>query len=158
MKEQKGKSWENLLRWKSWGKIGEYLIEMQSLVVWKPLCWMYYLFKLPKFWVITSPIRGDQGKVVLGPQTTVTKLICWGAKFEYYWKVSFSSPHAKCAGPKGLRAESARAFTGRRNSHSGRGEDFLTGQLNFFTETAVTPERKVEKWFPRWEINRHAEG
>ena len=61
-------------------------------------------------------------------------------------------------GPKGLRAESARAFTGRRNSHSGRGEDFLTGQPNFFTETAVTPERKVEKWFPRWEINRHGEG
>ena len=57
-----------------------------------------------------------------------------------------------------LRAESARAFTGRRNSYSGRGEDFLTGQPDFFTETAVTPERKVEKWFPRWEINRHAEG
>ena len=37
-------------------------------------------------------------------------------------------------------------------------EDFLTGQLNFFTETAVTPERKVEKSFPRLEINRHAEG
>ena len=57
-----------------------------------------------------------------------------------------------------LRAESARAFTGRRNSHSGRGENFLSRQPNFFTETAVTPERKVEKWFPRWEINRHAEG
>ena len=57
-----------------------------------------------------------------------------------------------------LRAESARAFTGRRNSHSGRGEDFLSSQPIFFTETAVTPERKVEKWFPRWEINRHAEG
>jgi len=56
------------------------------------------------------------------------------------------------------RAESARAFTGRRNSYSGRGEDFLSRQPNFFTETAVTPERKVEKWFPRWEINRHAEG
>ena len=54
------------------------------------------------------------------------------------------------------RAESARAFTGRRCPHSGRGEDFLTGQLNFFTETAVTPERKVEKSFPRSEINRHA--
>ena len=40
----------------------------------------------------------------------------------------------------------------------GEGEDFLTGQLNFFTETAVTPERKVEKSFPMWEINRHAEG
>ena len=56
------------------------------------------------------------------------------------------------------RAESARAFTGRRNSHSGRGEDFLRGQPNFFTETAVTPERRVEKWFPKWEINRHVEG
>ena len=56
------------------------------------------------------------------------------------------------------RAESARAFTGRRNSFSGRGEDFLSRQPNFFTETAVTPERKVEKWFPRWEINCHAEG
>ena len=52
----------------------------------------------------------------------------------------------------------ARAFTGRRNSHSGRGEDFLSRQQNFFTETAVTPERKVEKLFPRSEINRHAEG
>ena len=40
----------------------------------------------------------------------------------------------------------------------GRGEDFLSRQLDFFTETAVTPERKVEKWFPRWEINRHVEG
>ena len=69
-----------------------------------------------------------------------------------------SSPRAKRGGPKGLCAESARAVTGRRCPHSGKGEDFLTGQLNFFTETAVTPERKVEKWFPRWEINRHAEG
>ena len=56
------------------------------------------------------------------------------------------------------RAESAKAFTGRRNSHSGRGEDFLTGQPNFFTETAITPERKVEKLLPRWEINRRDEG
>ena len=36
--------------------------------------------------------------------------------------------------------------------------DFLSRQPNFFTETAVTPERKVEKSFPRWEINRHVEG
>ena len=41
---------------------------------------------------------------------------------------------------------------------SGRGEDFLSRQPDFFTETAVTPERKVEKSFPRWEINRHVEG
>ena len=55
-------------------------------------------------------------------------------------------------------SESARAFTGRRNSYSGRGEHFLSRQPNFFTETAVTPEWKVKKSFPRWEINRHAEG
>ena len=42
--------------------------------------------------------------------------------------------------------------------YSRKGEDFLTGQPDFFTETAVTPERKVEKSFPRWEINRHVEG
>ena len=52
----------------------------------------------------------------------------------------------------------ARAVTGRRCPHSGRGEDFLSRQPDFFTEIAVTPERKVEKSFPRWEINRHVEG
>ena len=60
-------------------------------------------------------------------------------------------------GPKGLRAESARAVTGRRCPHSGKGEDFLTGQPDFFTEKAVTPEPKVEKSFSKSEINRHAE-
>ena len=58
----------------------------------------------------------------------------------------------------GLRAESARAVTGRRCPHNGKGEDFLTGKLDFFRETAVTPEQKVKKLFPRWEINRHVEG
>ena len=43
-------------------------------------------------------------------------------------------------------------------THSGKGEDFLTGQPDFFTETAVTPEWKVENSFPRSEINRHGEG
>ena len=40
----------------------------------------------------------------------------------------------------------------------GKGEDFLMGQLNFFTKTAVNPERKVGKSNPRWEMNGHAEG
>ena len=35
--------------------------------------------------------------------------------------VLLSSPRAKRAGPKGLRAESARAVTGRRCPHSGVG-------------------------------------
>ena len=77
--------------------------------------------------------------------------ICLGFRKSTY----LSSP---CAGPKGLRAESARAVTCRQFPHSGEGEDFLTGQLNLFTKTAVTPEQKVEKSIPRWEINRHAEG
>ena len=75
-----------------------------------------------------------------------------------YKLIFFSSPRAKRGGPKGLRTESARAVTGRWCPHSGEGEDFLTGQLNFFTETAVTLEQKVEKLFLMWEINRHAEG
>ena len=39
----------------------------------------------------------------------------------------------------------------------GRGKTFWQVSRIFFTETAVTPEQKVEKSFPRWEINRHAE-
>ena len=44
------------------------------------------------------------------------------------------------------RAESAKAFTGRRNSHSGRGEDFLTGQSDFFygnSSNSGTESRKI---------------
>ena len=74
---------------------------------------------------------------------------------ELYGKFEdLSSPRAK-----GLRAESTRAATGRRCPHSGEGEDFLTGQpVFFFTKTALTPEQKVEKSFPRWEMNGHSEG
>ena len=56
------------------------------------------------------------------------------------------------------RAESARAVTGRQCPHSGKGEDFLSRQQDFFMETAVISERKFEKSFPRWEINRHDKG
>ena len=98
---------------------------------------------------------GIDSKLAVSPISLRIGLLLAREKNVY---LTLSSPHAKRAGPKGLRAESARAFSGRRCPHSGRGEDFLTGQLNFFTETAVTPERKVEKSFPRWEINRHAEG
>ena len=45
-------------------------------------------------------------------------------KYKKWTKVDtgfLSSPCAKRAGPKGLRAESARAVTGRRCPHSGVG-------------------------------------
>ena len=69
-----------------------------------------------------------------------------GKKKNHLYKTVFSSstgdrlssPRMKRAGPKGLRAESARAVTGRRCPNSGKGEDFLTGPPDFFTETAVT--------------------
>ena len=47
------------------------------------------------------------------------------------------------AGPKGLRAESARAVTGRRCPHSGVGEDFLVHRPGPLTKTGVSRERKV---------------
>ena len=59
---------------------------------------------------------------------------------------------------KGLRAESARAVTGRRCPHSGEEEDFLTRQPFFFTKTAVTREWKVKKLLPTWEMNGLSEG
>ena len=34
----------------------------------------------------------------------------------------------------------------------------MTGQPDFFTETSVTLEQKVEKSFPRWEMNGLSEG
>ena len=83
--------------------------------------------------------------------------VFFGQEVHYYMVFIAYQARARSCRLKGLRAESARDFTGRRNSYSGRGEDFLTGQPNFFTETAVTPQRKVEKLFPMWDINRHAE-
>ena len=65
-----------------------------------------------------------------------------------------ASPNVMPLLASGLRAKSARAVTGRRYPHNGEGENFLTGQPDNFTKTAVTPERKVEKLTPRWEINR----
>ena len=68
-------------------------------------------------------------------------------------------PAREARGPK--RACALRALgllLADRTPTGGRGEDFLSHQPDFFTETAVTSERKVEKSFPRWEINRHVEG
>ena len=40
----------------------------------------------------------------------------------------------------------------------GGGKTYWRVSRIIFTETAETPERKVEKSFPWWEINQHAEG
>ena len=56
------------------------------------------------------------------------------------------------------RAESARAVTGRRCHHSGRGKTFWRANRIFFTKTVITQERKVEKSISRWEKNRLSEG
>ena len=79
-----------------------------------------------------------------------------GAKSLIVIFLPFIQPAREARGPFGLRALGLLLADGTPTG--GRGEDFLTGQPDFFTETAVTPERKVEKSFPRWEINRHDKG
>ena len=46
---------------------------------------------------------------------------------------------------RALRALGLLLGDGAPTVHSVKGDDFLTGRPDFFTETAVTPERKVEK-------------
>ena len=67
-------------------------------------------------------------------------------------------PAREARGPeaRGLRALGLLLADGAPTVGGGRLFDGST--RFFFTETAVTPERKVEKSFPRSEINRHGEG
>ena len=51
--------------------------------------------------------------------------------------------------PKGLRAESTRAVTGRRCPHSGEGKLFLMGQLDFFYENCCNSETESRKINPK---------
>ena len=57
-----------------------------------------------------------------------------------------------------LRAESARAVTGRRCPHSGEGEDFLPRQMGPLTKTVVTQKRNAKKSVRRCQNDRNAEG
>ena len=60
--------------------------------------------------------------------------------------VRLSSPRAKRAGPKGLRAESARAVTGRRNSHRWEGGRLFEPSAEFFYGNSCnsgTESRKI---------------
>ena len=70
----------------------------------------------------------------------------------------FSSPHAKRAGPKGLRAESARAVTGRRCPHSGEGEDFLSRQPDYFYGNSCNSGTESRKIAPKVENERSFRG
>ena len=81
----------------------------------------------------------------------MSQLLVSVKELSYVQKLYNQQPLVHCA----LRALGLLLYS---RIHSGKGEDFLTGQPDFFTETALTPERKVEKSFPRWEINRHGEG
>ena len=83
-------------------------------------------------------------------QTTVN--IVFALRFLYPARARSARARRACA----LRALGLLLADGTPTG--GRGEDFLSRRPDFFTETAVTSERKVEKSFPRWEINRHIEG
>ena len=58
-----------------------------------------------------------------------------------YWSFKFIQPARE--------AESARAVTGRRCPHSGKGEDFLTGQLNFFYGNCCNSGTESRKIVPK---------
>ena len=63
-----------------------------------------------------------------------------------YNLINLSSPRAKRAGPKGLRAESARAVTGRRNSHKWEGGRLFEPSAGFFYGNSCnfgTKSRKI---------------
>ena len=60
--------------------------------------------------------------------------------------ILFFSPARARAGPKGLRAESARAFTGRRNSHRWEGGRLFEPSAGFFYGNSCnfgTKSRKI---------------
>ena len=60
--------------------------------------------------------------------------------------LGLSSTRAKRAGPKGLRAESARAVTGRRNSHRWEGGRLFEPSAGFFYGNSCnfgTKSRKI---------------
>ena len=67
-------------------------------------------------------------------------------------------PAREARGPEGPALRALGLLLADGTPTGGRGENFLSRQPDFFTQTAVTPERKVEKSFPRWEINRHDKG
>ena len=72
--------------------------------------------------------------------------------------LTLSSPPAKRAGPKFLSAESARAVTGRLCPHSGEGEDFLTGQPDFFYENCCNSRTESRKIDPKVGNERSGRG
>ena len=83
--------------------------------------------KLP-FW------PGLRGVLRRGVRADV-QLSCTEARFQKCSQSSNTgSKHSMLSSP---RAESARAVTGRLCPHSGEGEDFLTGQLDFGNERSL---------------------
>ena len=58
----------------------------------------------------------------------------------------------------GLRAESARAVTGRRCPHSGEGEDFLTHRVFSFYENGCNSGTESRKMAPKVEYERSLRG
>ena len=69
-------------------------------------------------------------------------LVMWSMKSHY-------PARTKRASPKGLRAESARAVTGRRCPHSGEGEDFMTRQPDFFYKNCRNSRKESRKIVPK---------
>ena len=97
----------------------------------------------PIFRTSHSKRRVGLRKKKIPPNFRTSPVLIPGSDFENCFK------HLKLSSPRAKRAESARAVSGRRCPHSGEGEDFLMGQLNFLKKTAVTPETESRKIDPK---------
>ena len=111
-------------------------------------------FGIQKVLILARPRRNDQMEKLSTLSNEILRELCFKRNGIFF--VDNKGGMQKYYPARALRALGLLLADGTPTG--GRGEDFLSCQPDFFTETAVTPERKVEKSFPRWEINRHAKG
>ena len=93
----------------------------------------------------TNNITKHSVKMVLLSEQMTTNAQCTYTDLKPIM-IKSSSPRAKRAGPMGLRAESARAVTGRRNSHRWEGGRLFEPSAGFFYGNSCnfgTKSRKI---------------
>ena len=121
---------------------------------WGRMAKIGFLGQKPKFWAqktaVTfgdSPCSGHDRKKLFKEKSCLCPNNQGGnCHFSHSLRINYlSSPRAKRAGPKGLRAESARAVTGRRNSHRWEGGRLVEPSAGFFYGNSCNSKTKSRK-------------
>ena len=80
----------------------------------------------------------------------LSAIVLVGMKYELDQNITFTYPARALSAPaRRASAESASAVTGRRSPHSGKGKDFLTGQLSFFYGNSCNSGTESRKIVPK---------